>query len=65
MCSSDLLALNFLLMGVTIFCVGIAGEYVGRVYLEVRRRPRYAVRRTYGFGDAGTEGNGGRGEAER
>ena len=61
-----LLALNFLLMGVTIFCVGIAGEYVGRVYMEVRRRPRYAVRRTYGFGDtgAGAEGNDGKGEAE-
>ena len=62
-----LLALNFLLMGVTIFCVGIAGEYVGRVYMEVRRRPRYAVRRTYGFGDAkdGSDGNDGRGEAEQ
>ncbi len=43
-----LLALNFLLMGVTIFCVGIAGEYVGRIYQEVRRRPRYVVRKVYG-----------------
>ena len=32
-----------------------------------RRRPRYAVRRTYGFGDAkdGSDGNDGRGEAEQ
>lgn len=43
-----LLALNFLLMGVTIFCVGIAGEYIGRIYQEVRRRPRFVVRKTYG-----------------
>ena len=51
-----LLALNFLLMGVTIFCVGIAGEYVGRIYQEVRRRPRYVVRKVYGpEGEAGEE----------
>ena len=43
-----LLALNFLLMGVTISCVGITGEYIGRLYQEVRRRPRYIVRRFYG-----------------
>ena len=49
-----LLALNFLLMGVTISCIGIAGEYVGRIYQEVRRRPRFVVRRTYGpEGDSG------------
>ncbi len=43
-----LLAINFLLMGVTISCVGIAGEYVGRIYQEVRKRPRYVIRKLYG-----------------
>ena len=42
-----LLAINFLLMGVTISCVGIAGEYVGRIYQEVRKRPRYVIRKFY------------------
>ena len=42
-----LLAINFLLMGVTISCVGIAGEYVGRIYQEVRKRPRYVIRKLY------------------
>ena len=46
-----LLAINFLLMGVTISCVGITGEYIGRLYQEVRRRPRYIVRKFYGAGD--------------
>jgi undecaprenyl-phosphate 4-deoxy-4-formamido-L-arabinose transferase len=39
-----LLTLNFFLMGVTMSCVGIAGEYIGRIYQEVRNRPRYIIR---------------------
>jgi undecaprenyl-phosphate 4-deoxy-4-formamido-L-arabinose transferase len=39
-----LLTLNFFLMGVVMSCVGIAGEYIGRIYQEVRHRPRYIVR---------------------
>ena len=42
-----LLAINFLLMGITISCMGIAGEYIGRIYQEVRHRPRYIVRKFY------------------
>ena len=42
-----LLAILFLLMGATISCIGIEGEYVGRIYQEVRKRPRYVVRKIY------------------
>jgi undecaprenyl-phosphate 4-deoxy-4-formamido-L-arabinose transferase len=42
-----LLAILFLLMGVTISCIGIQGEYVGRIYQEVRKRPRYVIRKIY------------------
>lgn len=46
-----LLAINFLLMGVTIFCVGITGEYIGRMCQDMRRRPHYVVRKFYGGED--------------
>jgi undecaprenyl-phosphate 4-deoxy-4-formamido-L-arabinose transferase len=45
-----LFAILFFFIGITIFGIGIVGEYVGRVYQEVRRRPRYVVRNTHGFG---------------
>ena len=55
-----LLAIMFLLMGVTISCIGIEGEYVGRIYQEVRKRPRYVIRKVYepDEGDS-AEGDGG------
>ncbi|MBU6379325.1 MAG: glycosyltransferase [Gammaproteobacteria bacterium] len=31
------------LMGVMLFGLGIVGEYIGRIYQQVRRRPRYMV----------------------
>jgi undecaprenyl-phosphate 4-deoxy-4-formamido-L-arabinose transferase len=44
-----LFAILFFFVGITIFGIGIVGEYVGRIYQEVRRRPRYVIRRTHGF----------------
>jgi len=44
-----LFAILFFFVGIVIFGIGLVGEYVGRIYQEVRRRPRYVVRRTYGF----------------
>jgi polyisoprenyl-phosphate glycosyltransferase len=35
--------------GVQLICVGILGEYIGRVYEEVKRRPLYVIRQRVGF----------------
>src|SRR5947207_1877196 len=39
-----LFAILFVFVGILIFAVGLVGEYVGRIYAEVRRRPSYVVR---------------------
>lgn len=36
--------LQFFLIGVVLFGLGLVGEYVGRIYQQVRERPRYTIR---------------------
>jgi len=38
-----LFAVAFFLIGITLFGIGLLGEYVGRIYQEVRHRPRYLI----------------------
>ncbi|MBZ0105558.1 MAG: glycosyltransferase [Sulfuricella denitrificans] len=38
-----LFALVFFLIGIALFGIGLLGEYVGRIYQEVRHRPRYLI----------------------
>ena len=38
-----LFAVLFVLVGVALVAIGLVGEYVGRIYLEVRRRPRFVI----------------------
>lgn len=40
-----LFALMFFLLGIVLFGLGVVGEYVGRIYQEVRKRPRFVVRK--------------------
>ena len=35
--------LEFFLIGLVLFGLGIVGEYVGRIYQQVRERPRYTI----------------------
>lgn len=38
-----LFALAFFLIGLALFGIGLLGEYIGRIYQEVRSRPRYVI----------------------
>ena len=38
-----LFAILFFFIGLQILALGLIGEYVGRIYQEVRRRPRYVI----------------------
>jgi undecaprenyl-phosphate 4-deoxy-4-formamido-L-arabinose transferase len=38
-----LFAIAFFLIGILLFGIGILGEYVGRIYVQVRQRPRFLV----------------------
>jgi undecaprenyl-phosphate 4-deoxy-4-formamido-L-arabinose transferase len=43
-----LFAFTFALLGLVMLALGLIGEYIGRIYLEVRRRPTYIVRAVHG-----------------
>jgi undecaprenyl-phosphate 4-deoxy-4-formamido-L-arabinose transferase len=39
-----LFGIVFFLLGICVFGVGLLGEYVVRIYQEVRQRPRFVIR---------------------
>jgi len=54
-----LFAIAFFLIGILLFGVGLLGEYVGRIYEQVRQRPRYLVQAVLEQPLEGTDGAAG------
>ncbi len=46
-----LFAVMFVFVGLIFLAIGLIGEYIGRIYLEVRRRPTYIVRAVHDGAD--------------
>jgi undecaprenyl-phosphate 4-deoxy-4-formamido-L-arabinose transferase len=42
-----LFAILFAFVGFQFFALGVMGEYIGRIYREVRKRPEYMIERVY------------------
>jgi dolichol-phosphate mannosyltransferase len=48
--SSTIIFISFF-SGVQIFILGVIGEYVGRIYNEVKKRPKYIIDKKINFDD--------------
>ncbi|MBI3813033.1 MAG: glycosyltransferase, partial [Nitrospinae bacterium] len=40
----SIIALVFFFFGILILGIGIIGEYIGRIYIETKRRPHYIIK---------------------
>src|SRR5260370_24508844 len=52
---ASLMVAVLVLAGVQLVVVGLIGEYVGRMFLAVNRKPQYLVREVFHRGPAGLE----------
>ncbi len=48
----------YFLGGVQLLCIGVIGEYLAKIYLEVKGRPRFVVERTVGGEASGRQETG-------
>ncbi|MGL6041189.1 MAG: glycosyltransferase family 2 protein [Deefgea sp.] len=46
---AEIMVAILFLGGVQLMCIGILGEYIGRIYNEIKRRPLYVVQDRVGF----------------
>jgi len=55
--ASTVLPITFI-AGIQILSLGVIGEYVGKIYLETKRRPRFIIERTIGIAPERVPGPG-------
>lgn len=57
---ASIMVVTLTLGGLILLSLGIIGEYLGRIFEEVKRRSLFIVRQTIGFADDGATPAGGR-----
>jgi undecaprenyl-phosphate 4-deoxy-4-formamido-L-arabinose transferase len=50
-----LFAILFAFVGLQFFALGVIGEYIGRIYREVRKRPEYVIEHVYSADAGGSD----------
>ena len=43
---TSLISIMLLMGGIQIFCLGIIGEYIGKIYSETKQRPKFIIEKT-------------------
>jgi dolichol-phosphate mannosyltransferase len=62
---TSLVIVNVFFSSIVLVCLGFVGEYVGRIFEEVKRRPLYLVRRKIDDAQVASDGESGRGSERR
>lgn len=46
---ASIISLMLIFFGITLFCIGMLGEYVGRVFMSLSNTPQYVIKEKYNF----------------